>query len=428
VVGVSTEPLNEYATEVIDAERAVLGAALETDGACIDELDLTGADFSNPRLGDLYDAMVRARLNGAHVSYATLADAYPDQAVFISSLVEHGRFKYAVEEHAAIVGKQALRRRLSAVAAGLVQRANEPGLSADQLIDQAQALVADAVGGARHPVRFLRDILPGLADKLHDVGGQAIPTPWASLTGALGGGFRPGAVYVIGGRPAQGKSVIAQQCAVALAQHGLVAFSSLEMSEEELTARFVAERIPMNVGRIKDGTMTPADWETFALRKRRVTDLGIAIDDRTNVSVADIRQHARNVSRRGPLAGVVVDYLQLTASDNPRAERRLQIDETSRQLKVLAKDLRVPVIVLSQLNRQSENRTDPRPKLHELKESGAIEQDADVVILLFRDKTGRGSNIHLDGAKNRHGEAFDLDLHWEGALSRATEWPEEAQP
>ena len=180
------------------------------------------------------------------------------------------------------------------------------------------------------------------------------------------------------------------------------------------------------VGRVKDGLMTEKDWERFAQRRRNVDDLQIAIDDRASVTATDVRQFARTVSRHGKLAGVIVDYVQLMGSENPRADRHVQVAASSRLLKVMAKDLRCPVIVLSQLNRESEKRQDARPKLADLRESGAIEQDADVVILLSRERQMGVEKLVLDVAKNRHGEQAVVELKWQGALSRAVEWEEAA--
>lgn len=414
--------MDAWSLDLTSAELMVLGAVLETDGVCLDDLTLTGEDFHDPKLGSLFDLMRRARLNGQHVTYTTLADANPPQAAFIMSLTEHGRWHFAVQQHAEIVAKNALRRRLKGAAAALESASDDDSLDAPDLIEKSRALVDTAVGEQRRPVRFLRDIVPGVVNRMDD-GGQFVASPWPSLDAVIGG-FRPGAVYVIGARPAQGKTVVAGQIAVALAKHGPVAFASLEMSEDELTARFISERIHIAVGNVKDGKMSPADWERFAQRRRNVDDLQIAIDDRAGVSTADIRQFARSVSRHGKLAGVVVDYLQLITGTNTRAERRTQVDEASRQLKVLAKDLRVPVIILSQLNRDSTKRSDPRPRLDELKESGSIEQDADIVMLLHREKVLAGHKLTVDVAKNRHGEEAIVELNWQGALSRAIEWEE----
>lgn len=403
------------------AEKALVGALIDTDGAGIDELTVTGQDFADPRLGDLFDTILRARVSGHHATYATLMDAHPNYSALIAELgAGFGLLAYAIAEHASIVAKNALRRRLRAAAAGLEQRAQNPDLDEDTLIEQARALVDVAVGEPRRSLRFLRDVVPDVIDRI-EAGGQFVPSPWPSLDKAIGG-FRPGCVYVIGARPAVGKTVVAGQCAVALAQHGPVAFSSLEMSDTELAARFISERALIHVTRVKDGTMTPTDWERFAERRARVDGLPIAIDDRASVTAADVRQFARSVGRHGPLAGVVVDYLQLMSPTNARAERQQQITEASRLLKVMAKDLSTPVILLSQLNRETEKRSDPTPKLSDLRESGAIEQDADVVIFLTREKEMGREKLVLEIAKNRHGETATVELVWQGAVSRAVEW------
>lgn len=206
-----------------------------------------------------------------------------------------------------------------------------------------------------------------------------------------------------------------------------MAFASLEMSERELVARLISERLDIFVSKIKgggvaEGKMTDFDWGKIAARQGEVTGLDIAVDDRASVSSTDIRNFARSVSRHKPLAGVVVDYLQLMASTS-KADRHVQVSEFSRQMKIMAKDFNVPVIILSQLNRQSENRADSAPKLSELRESGAIEQDADVVILLSRKAAWNGAeSLVMDVAKNRHGKTDVIELAWQGEFSRAVEW------
>jgi replicative DNA helicase len=411
---------------VAEAEKAVVAAVLDSGGSVLDDLTLRAEDFESPWLANVFEWSVRAHLAGNAVTVPAAVDAFPDRDAELHGLSEYALLRYAVADHAAIVAKHALRRRLKAAAAGLLQRAADGDLDERALADQARALVDDAVGERRTRVRFLRDILPGVIDRISEAsaqGGLFVPSPWRSLDLMIGG-FRPGCVYVIGARPAQGKTVVAAQIAGELAKHGPVAFSSLEMSEEELVARYISERAGIHVGRVKDGTMSPADWERLAHRKRAIEDLPVVIDDRGGVTAADVRVFARSVSRHGKLAGVIVDYLQLMAPMNARADRHVQVAESSRLLKVMAKDLRVPVVVLSQLNRESENRKDNRPRLAELKESGAIEQDADVVVLLSREKKLAGHTLVMDVAKNRHGETGVVELRWEGVLSRAVEWDE----
>jgi len=149
--------------------------------------------------------------------------------------------------------------------------------------------------------------------------------------------------------------------------------------------------------------------------------LQIAIDDRSGIGPGEIRSFVRTVSRHGKLAGVVVDYMQLMTSKN-KMERHNQVAEFSRQLKIMAKDFQVPVIALSQLNRNVENRAEAQPRLSDLRESGAIEQDADVVMLLRREGTDPNEVMVIDIAKNRHGQTGEVELAWNGVFSRVEEW------
>jgi len=400
-----------------NAELAVLGAVLSTAGRCMDDLTLTGEDFSDPRNGDIYDAMLKMHRNGLHVDMITLMDADPQRAAFIGTLTDHAPFASAVESYGEIVATNSMRRRLSAVGAGLAGIAS--GMSITEMTDYARSIVDEAVGQQKSRVRFVRDIMPGVLDAMtaKDV---FVPSPWPTLNAAIGG-FRPGAVYVIAARPGVGKTVVAAQIATCLAQHGPVSFSSLEMTENELVSRLISERLQIMVGKVKDARMTDRDWAVLEKGRAQLDALNIAIDDRSGVGSGDVRTFARSVSRHGKLAGIVVDYMQLMTSKS-KMDRHLQVSEFSRQLKIMAKDLQVPVIALSQLNRNSEMSALSRPKISELRESGSIEQDADVVILLRREGESPNEHLLLDVAKNRHGETGDVDLAWQGEFSRAVEW------
>jgi len=405
-------------SEVLEeAELAVLGAVIATGGKCVDDIALTGEDFREPFRGDLFDQMRSMRQSGKHVDQLTLSDLYPKHAAFIWTLTEHAPFAHAVVSYADIVATHALRRRLAEAGAALAGL--DPALSRSQMADRAVELVDTAVGSQQQKLRFVRDILPEVIDRLR--GKETFtPTPWGELNTQIGG-LRPGALYVIGARPGVGKTVIAAQLAAQLAQTGLVAFSSLEMTEHELVQRLIAERLLIMVGKIKDARMTDRDWELLMTRKAELEALNIAIDDRSGISAGEVRTFARQVSRKGRLVGVVVDYLQLMTSGG-RMDRHLQVAEFSRQLKILAKDFQVPVIALSQLNRNSESTALAQPKLSDLRESGAIEQDADVVMLLRREGDDLAEHLVIDVAKNRHGQTGEVDLAWQGEFSRAVEW------
>jgi replicative DNA helicase len=246
------------------------------------------------------------------------------------------------------------------------------------------------------------------------------PTPWDAVNRIIGG-LRPGALYVVGARPSVGKSVIALNLAKGLTAHGSVAFSSLEMSNNDVQIRAVSADLHIDVGRLIERDLTPGDWAKIRDRRAAWDSVPLFVDDRSGVTITDIKRFARSVNRRQPLAGVVVDYLQLM-SQPPGDKRPRQefVADLSRQLKIMAMDMQVPVIALSQLNRASEQRQDKMPTIADLRESGAIEQDADVVMLLHREIMGANiGDLSVLVAKNRHGATGLADLDFWGMYSQA---------
>lgn len=400
-----------------EAERAVLGSVLASSGKILDELDLTGDDFYDPKRGDLFDTMRDMWARRIPVEAFTLSESRPDDTAFLFGLTDSAVPASSAPFYADVVKRDGLRRRLAAVGARLGQF--ESGMDSAAVADEARRLVDDAIGQTGQKVRFVADVLPDVVERMN-AKEVFVPSPWPTLNAAIGG-FRPGAVYVVAARPGMGKTVIGAQIAAQLAGNGNVAFSSLEMTAGELVSRFVAERLMINVGRVKDARMNDRDWAVFNRDRAKVESLRIAIDDRSGIGASDVRMFARSVARSGNLAGVVVDYMQLMVS-RQRMDRHLQVAEFSRQLKIMAKDFQVPVIALSQLNRNSEMSVDRKPRLADLRESGAIEQDADVVMLLRRDGEYPSESLIIDVAKNRHGEVGEVDLHWDGQFSRAVEW------
>lgn len=398
---------------MFDTEKALVGGLLGQPGS-VDRVTVTGAELQNPHLGDVLDTIRSLTESGRVADFITVTEVLPQHGQLIAGLHEYSGHSYGVEEYAQLVQGSALRRRLQAVGHGLMNPDHQ--LSSAELVEMARRMVDDAVGVTGSPVRMVRDILPSLMSKL-EARDMFIPSPWPELDNAIGG-FRAGAVYVVAARPGVGKTVVAAQIATSMARHGLVSFSSLEMTETELVARFIAERLMINVKHLNDARLTPVEVKILEDKRSLIESLAIAIDDRSGVSPVEIRQMVRTVSRRGRLAGVVVDYLQLLTSRS-KVERHNQVAEFSRQLKILANDFRVPVVALSQLNRNVEGRVEAIPRLADLRESGAIEQDADVVILLRRDGFFPNEELVLDVAKNRHGETGEVRLLWDGAYSRA---------
>ncbi|WP_020097402.1 replicative DNA helicase [Microbacterium sp. 11MF] len=409
-------------TAAQEAEVALLTAVLITNGAALDDIALTGHDFYEPRHGDIFDAMRREWDQGRPVDAFTLSEAMPNDAALLFGLTSVPAAAGSVPFYADIVAKRALRRRLSSVAAALTNI--ESGLDAADVADRARTMIEEAIGTGTAKLRFVRDVLDDVMDRKSDRS-VFVPSPWEKLNGAIGG-FRPGAVYVVAARPGVGKTVIAAQIATQLASDGNVAFASLEMTIEELVARFVSERALISVGHIKDARLTEHDFELYRRARPTLEQLNIAIDDRSGLAPSDIRTFARTVAKQpGGLSGIVVDYMQLMVAKS-KGDRHLQVAEFSRQLKILAKDMKVPVIALSQLNRNSEATTLSVPKLSDLRESGAIEQDADVVMLLRKEgliEDPRADvDLVIDVAKNRHGRTGEIRLVWDGQHSRAVDF------
>ncbi len=296
---------------------------------------------------------------------------------------------------------------------GIIAGADE--MKSDQLVDYARKQIDDALGSQVASVSFTSDDIMATIDLL----GKKSPvfaSGWSRLNDIIGG-FRPGGLYIIAARPAVGKTVIGLQIAEALAKAGAVAFNSLEMSKSELHKRLIASVLSVPMDELTAHQLSTVSDIKIAKNLDKLR-LPISFDDRAGISVQEIRTHARSVARKMSLAGVVVDYIGLITDKSGRERSRYEsVTEVSQQLKVLARDLNVPVVALAQLNRNVEGRKDGKPMMADLRDSGSLEQDADVVILLHRE----GNKINLDVAKNRHGQTGIVTLNFEGDYSRATQ-------
>lgn len=397
-----------------DAEKAIIGAILITNGKCLDDINIQPDDFHELKLGKLFKLCRTMHLNGegvdaitvaAHAEFAELGVHSAD----LFSLTDYTISTGNVEYYANLVYESAVRRRVIDASSKIIHDAEK--LDFSFLTETARKRLDDAVGVKSHSITFIGDEISHTIDAMQQPS-KAYPTPWALLTKAIGG-FRAGSLYTIGARPGKGKTSIGLQCAMTLSRNGAVAFASLEMGRMELHKRIISIGASIPMDSTMNNTLSQSEWERLARFKEEIRP-NIAIDDRAEVSIHDIRAFARSVHRVMPLKGVIVDYLQLMSSKDNRPRHEI-VAEMSRQLKILARDLEVPVIALSQLNRNSELRTDKRPSLADLRESGAIEQDSDVVILLHQEE----DLLLLDIAKNRQGAPALVKLRWEGEYARA---------
>ena len=309
----------------------------------------------------------------------------------------------------------ATKRRLVEVGIRISAMGHASEGDVEDLVTSARNELEKVVTGKRAGVRAIGQTFDALTEALMTKP-EYLASPWTSLDKLIGG-FAPGGLYVCAARPGGGKSIFALQAAAKLAHTGMVAFSSLEMTEQELQKRLLAQYGPVHMTQLRNHSLNNDDWKRFAEARQVLQAAPIFVDDEASASLAHIRSHARAVSRRGKLAGIFVDYLQLVPGEGQ--SRQEVVGTVARGLKQLAKDLDVPVIAAAQLRRAGERRgKNSLPGLDDLRESGDIEAAADVVLLLDRDKERTPNDLTVVVAKNRHGEQGKFRLQWQAEFSR----------
>ena len=391
------------------AEKAVLAALLESDGGCLHELSLEPRDFSTVAGEVLYRTIQEVVGSGKPADPLTVTDAISRldaadrRAVpigYVWTITELRVSEASVTFHAAIVAQEAARRRFVQVTANLNQRAQE-GADIEALATEAMEMLPKVTDGLGSSTRPVSETIDATLDSL-DAPVTYTESPWENVNHFIQG-WRPGALYVIGARPSVGKTVAGFQAALSLCNRGPVAFTSLEMSNTELELRMVSQEAKVDMGRITKRQLTNADWERVGKARERWEHLPLFIDPSRDASMAQVARHAWSVKRKHGLTAVVVDYLGLIEHPDSRKSEYEVVTETTRKLKLLAQALEVPVIALSQLSRKNEGRDQKTPQLSDLRSSGAIEQDADVVILMHRDLMESPHEADMIVAKNRHG-------------------------
>jgi len=414
--------------DALNPERVLLGAAM-TFKSILDNVAVDPADFEDVRYGALWSLMVDMHAKGEPTTATAVLGALKripktdrvgiDGSVLFDLAQTAPVTANEGERAARDVTGDATLRRLALAGRRIVQLA-EAGGDAAEIHEHARAEI-DATHRATAEVHWVRDSIEETIDSL-DKEAPSMPTPWEDLNRLIGG-WLPGALYVVAARPAVGKSIIGLQAAVGLCDHGAVAFNSLEMSKREINQRLIAQMAEVPLGRLKGKSATSEppterDWAKIGTVLPTIHALPLAVDDNAGVTTTDIRAHARSIARTGKLAGVVVDYLQLMESaPGDRRSRQEVVAGYSRALKLLAKELDVPVIALAQLNRELTKRQSGRPAMSDLRESGAIEQDADVIILLHSEE--ESDDLDLGVAKNRHGVTGAVRLTRQGEFARA---------
>ena len=385
------------------AEEALLGAMLLSRDAIGEAVNLISPEhFYRPANAMVYEAIRSLYAAGEPADAVTVAaelkrNGAAERVGGNAALVrlQTGTPASAnAAKYASIVHEAATLRRLIEVAGEIAELGYDGAEDVTKTVDTAEAMVyrlaADRLSDTTAPISELLPANLERIEALYDKGETITGTPTGYLDlDDLTGGLQPSTLVVVGARPSVGKTSFALGMAAhaALRAHKPVLVFSLEMSQLEITQRMLCAEARVDATRVRTGKLTEQDWADLSTAIGRLGDAPIWVDDNPAVTIMEIRGKARRLrSQTGDLGMVVVDYLQLMTGRHTAESRQVEVSEISRGLKVLARELQCPVVALSQLSRSLEQRQDKRPVLADLRESGSIEQDADVVIFLYRDE------------------------------------------
>lgn len=431
------------------AEQSVLGGMLLSKDAIADVVEsLRASDFYKPAHETIYEAILSLYGHGSPADAITVADELKKRgeltrvggAAYLHTLIASVPTAANAQYYAEIVKEHAIMRRLIEAGTKIAQLGYANETEVDALVDQAQAeIYAVTDGNAKEDYVSFSEALEATmreidANSNRPDGVYGVPTDFIELD-ELTGGLHGGQMIVIAARPGVGKSTLALDIArsAAIHHHMATVFFSLEMSRTELAMRILSAEGKISMGRLKKGDLDTEGWTNLATLQGRIDSAPLFIDDSPNMTLMEIRAKCRRLKQRNDLKLVVLDYLQLMSSGKKVESRQQEVSEFSRSLKLLAKELDVPVIALSQLNRGSEQRTDKRPMVSDLRESGSIEQDADMVILLHREDMYNPDSDRVDEAdmiiaKHRGGPTRTIPLAFSGKYSRFNNMANEAPP
>lgn len=414
------------------AEQAVLGAVISSPAAREDVGEMLAANhFYKPVHGQIFATAIDLTIAGHPVDIVTMHNELDRLGLlakvgglpYLHTLLAACPSFTAATHYADIVLTHYKRRRMLEAGQHIVQLGRTGGgADIDHVIENAR----QAIDQVAHEGRSTTDdldlgsALAGLLDELDSPAPPSLPTGLHDLDDVLSGGLYAGQLVVIGARPGIGKSVMGLGTAIHTAKMGRGAlFASLEMSRGDCMRRLVAAEGSVELTRLVQHQLTQDDWRRATEVQERASEWPLHIDPRPHQTLTSIRAKARDITRtEAGLSLVVVDYVQLLGSGGGKSERRdLEIGTFTRGLKLLAKELEVPVVAISQVNRGSEQRADKKPTMSDLRESGSIEADADTVILLHRTPEAP-MDIEAIVAKQRQGPTRSVTLRWRGHYSR----------
>ena len=428
-----------------DAEASVLGGMMLSKDAIADVVELLrGDDFYIPSHETIYNTILDLYAAGEPADAVTVANALSKAGsiariggpAYLHTLISSVPTAANAGFYANIVREQAMLRKLVEAGTRIVQMGYDAEGDTEDLVNRAQAEIYSVTErNASEDYVRLSEVLGPTVEEIersgaHDGDTIGVPTGFYEFD-ELTNGLHAGQMIVIAARPGMGKSTLALDFARSAAIHNsqTTVIFSLEMGRQELTMRLLSADSGIPLQALRHGDLDQSrDWTTLANTMGRINDAPLYMDDSPNMALTEIRAKCRRLKQQHDLKMVVIDYLQLMTSGKRVESRQQEVSEFSRSLKLLAKELEVPVIALSQLNRSSEQRTDKRPMVSDLRESGSIEQDADMVLLIHREdvydpESPSAGEAQIIVAKHRNGPTGEITVAFQGAKSRFANMP-----
>lgn len=426
-----------------EAEASLLGALLIDSDAIVKIADVLSApDFYDKKHQRIYEAIIQLYESHAAVDVLTLADrlknnGYLDSVggpAYLTELTNFVPTAAHVEQYADIVAQKAMRRRLIAASKEIVDLGYDESKQLRALIEEAEVKLFDvSQQHVKQDIVSLETVLAESFDRLDDLHKdkakvRGVPTGFKDIDGTLAG-LQPSDLVILAARPSMGKTALALNIAhnVAVKAGQPVLIFSLEMSKEQLVDRLLSIESGVDAWALRTGNLTDTDFEKIGHAMGTLSEAQIYIDDSPAITVSDLRTKARREAHKHPLGLIIVDYLQLMSGGSrfggDYSNRVQEISEISRSLKGVARELHVPVLALSQLSRSVESRSPQIPQLADLRESGSIEQDADVVAFIYREEyyspeTDRKGLADIFIKKHRNGPTGNVELRFENERQR----------
>ncbi len=362
---------------------------------------LSPDDFYREAHRNIYNCIIKLFNRNEPVDWITLTGALKESGLlesvggtaFLAELVDAVPSAANIQHYTRVVKDKAVLRQLISASTEISTRCYEDHASIDEFLDQSEQIIF-SVGESRIQSGFVaaQDLMKGAFETIESLYERkenitGVPSGFKDLD-ALTAGFQNSDLIIVAGRPSMGKTSFALNVALNAAIDAGVPTGvfSLEMSKEQIALRILCSKAKVNLKSLRTGFLTTEDWGRLTLAVGNISDAPLYVDDTPAITTLEIRAKARRLKKEKNLSLIVVDYLQLMRSAVRSDSREKEISDISRSLKALAKELNVPVIALSQLNRKVEDRPNKRPQLADLRESGAIEQDADVIIFIYRDE------------------------------------------